>query len=438
MNVSNVGESQLGDRVLRKLSWRLLVILGVAYGIAYVDRVNVSFAALQMNQELHFSASTYGLGAGLFFLGYAAFEIPSNMMLVRVGPRKWLSRILLTWGVLAAGMMFVQTPGQFYFMRFLLGVAEAGFFPGAIYYLTLWFPAEYHARAISRFYVGVPIASILMAAFAGLLLGLGGIFGLSGWQWLFLLEGLPAIALGGAFLFFLTDSFATAGWLTSQEKAWLSAKLNPPLHNAPNFAPSRFGQGLRNSRIHLLGFCSFCIMTSSYGYALSAPLIIQKVAGLKPAEVGYVMAGMALFAAFSMIIASRRSDRAKERYFHVIVPLLAMAGTLFASGFALPPWIVVGLLGFASMCSGAVQGVFWSIPSGFVRGEAAAGGLATIGAISMTGAFAGPALMGMAFDRTGNYGLGLHWLGMPAVLGAFALLKLRRISFGNSDMLLRR
>src|ERR1700675_1586350 len=202
-------------------SVRLIPLIAIAYGVAYTDRVNISFAALQMNRDLHFSASSYGLGAGLFFVSYAACEIPSNLLLYRVGARRWFARIMFTWGLLAMGMMFVKTPLQFYVMRFLLGMAEAGFFPGVIFYLSQWFPPHMRARAISRFYISFPISSVLMGAIAGFLLDLHGKAGLAGWQWLFLIEGLPAVTLSLVFLFFLPAGPATAKWLTEEERAWI-------------------------------------------------------------------------------------------------------------------------------------------------------------------------------------------------------------------------
>src|ERR1700683_4308979 len=209
----------------RKAAVHLLPLLGIGYGLAYIDRINISFASLQMNRDLHFSASVYGFGAGLFFLGYALCEVPSNLMLLRFGARRWLARIMLTWGLLAAAMMFVRTPLQFNVLRFLLGMAEAGFYPGVIYYLTLWFPARVRASAVSRFYVALPLSSVVMGSVAGWLLGLGGKLGLSGWQWLFLLEGLPAAAFSLVILKMLPDDPGKATWLTTEEKTWLEGQL---------------------------------------------------------------------------------------------------------------------------------------------------------------------------------------------------------------------
>src|SRR5579863_3009909 len=218
-----------GDNILRsaqrKASWRLLPVIAVGYGLAYMDRVNISFASLRMNDDLHFSATVYGLGAGLFFIGYALCEVPSNLLMLRFGARRWLTRIMLTWGVLAAAMMFVRTPREFYALRLLLGIAEAGFFPGVVYYLTLWFPASMRARAISRFYIALPLSSTVMGSIAGWLMGLNGRLGLAGWQWLFLLEGLPAALFGFVIYGMLPDSPAHAKWLSAEEKIALQQQL---------------------------------------------------------------------------------------------------------------------------------------------------------------------------------------------------------------------
>jgi MFS transporter, ACS family, tartrate transporter len=241
---------------IRKISLHLLPIIALGYGISYIDRANVSFAALRMNRDLHFSNSTYGLGAGLFFLSYAICELPSNLLLVRVGARRWIARIMFTWGVLAVGMMFVHTPIQFYTMRLLLGAAEAGFFPGVVFYLTQWFPANMHARAVSRFYVAVPLSSVLMGFVAGWLLNLHGRLGLAGWQWLFLIEGLPAIILSFIFLVYLPDRPEDAKWLTSEERDWLLNRVRQERPASKIIHTDDIRRALMDYRIALLGIIS--------------------------------------------------------------------------------------------------------------------------------------------------------------------------------------
>ena len=219
-------DSSVAASAQRKAALRLLPVISIGYGLAYMDRINISFASLRMNTDLHFSASVYGFGAGLFFIGYALCEVPSNLLMLRFGARRWLARIMFTWGILAAAMMFVRTPFEFYAVRLLLGIAEAGFFPGVVYYLTLWFPARARARAISRFYIAFPLASVVMGALAGWLMGLDGTLGLAGWQWLFLLEGAPAALFSFVILRMLPDSVSEAGWLTVDEKSWLQKQLD--------------------------------------------------------------------------------------------------------------------------------------------------------------------------------------------------------------------
>jgi len=302
--------SSLGAAAVRKASWRLLPLIALGYGTAYMDRVNISFASLQMNRDLHFSATIYGLGAGLFFVSYAVCEIPSNLLLLRFGARRWLSRIMFTWGALAIAMMFVRTPLQFYILRFLLGVAEAGFFPGVVFYLMQWFPPDMRARAISRFYVSLPLSSVVMGGLAGALLNLQGRLGLAGWQWLFLIEGLPAIALGVVFLFCLPDTPAHAAWLSREEQEWLLTQIRKDAAGHTEGV----GRALLDWRVWLLGLMWFCMLGTNYAYTFSAPAILLKLTGFSIATVGFLIAAMNLLGAAGMIVNAIHSDRAQERY----------------------------------------------------------------------------------------------------------------------------
>jgi MFS transporter, ACS family, tartrate transporter len=262
-------DDAIGRSALRKASWRLIPLIALGYGIAYMDRLNISFASLQMNRDLHFSASIYGFGAGLFFVSYAACEIPSNLLLYRVGARRWFARIMLTWGLLAMGMMFVKTPVQFYVMRFLLGMAEAGFFPGVIFYLAQWFPAHMRARAISRFYISFPLGSVLMGVIAGALLGLQGKAGLAGWQWLFLVEGLPAVLLSIVFWLYLPAAPVEARWLTEDERQWILRHVN--YGDAVDPHSENVRRVLRDPRVWQISLLFLCMLTCSYAYTFSAP-----------------------------------------------------------------------------------------------------------------------------------------------------------------------
>ena len=428
--MADIGEADqsVGRSALAKASWRLLPLIGLGYGIAYMDRVNISFAALQMNRDLGFSASIYGLGGGLFFLSYALLEVPSNLALARFGARRWIARIMLTWGLLAAGMLLVRTPTQFYIMRFLLGAAEAGFFPGVVYYLMQWFPSEERGKAISRFYVALPFSGVVMGAAAGSLLGLGGALGLAGWQWLFLVEGAPAVLLSVAIWFLLPDSPAAATWLTAPEKAWIAARLAMDRERIGAAGDPGVGRALLDPRVWLLGAANVCILGGSYAFTLSAPTILMAATHLDAGRVGYVIAAIALVSAAGMVLAGWHSDHRRERYVHVVLFLLAIAAGYLTLGLAAAPWIVVGAYAVTVIAGNANQTVFWLIPSDALHGRSAAVGVAAIGSIGMIGSFLGPWVWGVARDHTGGYQAGL--LALPVAYGfaAAVLIVLRRMT----------
>jgi ACS family tartrate transporter-like MFS transporter len=419
-------DDRIGRAALRKISWHLLPLIGLGYAVAYVDRINISFAALQMNDDLHFTATVYGFGAGLFSLSYCLLEVPSNVALARFGARRWISRIMLTWGALAVGMLFVRTPAQFYTMRFLLGAAEAGFFPGVLFYLKHWFPATHSGRAISRFYIAVPLGAAFMGAISGPLLGLGGIAGLSGWQWLFLVEGLPAILLSGVMFYHLPDTPARAVWLDEDERRWLASRLLPD--ETPHGAPGAQGSGrnVLDPVIWMLGLCNFLILASNYAFALSAPTLLKGATHWEPNSIGMVMSGTALLGACAMLLNGWHSDRYGDRYLHVAAPLCLMAAAVAVIAWTASPLTVV--LGFIVYYLGtyAVQAAFWPIASTALRGRSAAVGLAAIGSIGMFGGFVGPYAWGVAKDHTGTYRTGLTTLGVVYAATAVIMMMLRR------------
>ena len=418
-------DDRIGASALRKASVRLIPLIAIAYGVAYTDRVNISFAALQMNRDLHFSASSYGLGAGLFFLSYAACEIPSNLLLYRFGARRWIARIMITWGLLAMGMMFVKTPLEFYIVRFLLGMSEAGFFPGVVFYLSQWFPANVRARTVSRFYVALPLSSVFMGGLAGALLNLQGRLGLAGWQWLFLAEGLPAVILSVVFLAYLPNTPAEASWLTPEERDWLVDQLR-----ADNSAiGERHAEGalraILNPRVWQLGIYLLCIYIGFYAFSFSAPVLIQQATGFSNTNVGFAIAIMGLLGALGLVLNGQHSDRAGERYMHLVVPCLLIAAAFIVGGltvapiFALPAYAII-FIGF-----NATAGPSWAIASSFFTGRSAAAGIATANTIAIVGGFLGPYWMGRAKDFTGNYQTGLLTLAIPALAGAGILLVMR-------------
>ena len=419
------GADDIERTTIATVTWRLIPFLLLLYIIAWLDRVNVGFAALQMNQDLHFSASIYGLGAGIFFIGYALCEIPSNLILVRVGARRWLARIMVTWGALAVAMMWVRSPTSFYVVRFLLGVAEAGFLPGVIYYLSNWYPAAQRARAVSMFMIGIPLAVVVGGPVAGLLLAMNGTFGLAGWQWLFLLEGAPAALLGVVVWFYLPDSPTQARWLTPAQQDWLIEKITQE-HIA---ADTRHGVGLGRALVHptvwLLALIMFACQTGSYGLTLWIPQIIKGLSGLSDFEVGLISAIPYIGAAIGMVAIGASSDRTGERFMHIAAPALLAAIGFAASAFVMAP--VPGMIALTIAAIGDLgsRGPFWSLPGRFLTSSASAAGIALINTVGSLGGFVGPYAVGLVKDATGSFTGGLLMLAMLLLVVAIATLWLR-------------
>ncbi|MGD1062955.1 MAG: MFS transporter [Terracidiphilus sp.] len=419
-------DEAIGRSAQRKAAVRLLPVLAVGYGLSYMDRINISFASLQMNRDLHFSASVYGFGAGLFFIGYALCEVPSNLMLLRCGAKRWLARIMFTWGLLAAAMLFVRTPLEFNVLRFLLGVAEAGFFPGVIYYLTLWFPARMRARAVSRFYIALPLSSVAMGSLAGWLLGLGGKLGLSGWQWLFLFEGLPAAVFSLVILKMLPDNPANAAWLTAEEKSWLAGQLKADGEKAHLGHSAGVAQALLEPKVWMIGAFFFFALTTSYAYGFSQPAILQGATGWSVRNVGFLVACFGLAGAAGMLLNGAHSDRRGERALHCVVPCLVMAAGYLTASYAKAPWLVVAALAASFISFMSMQGPALAVPTQFLAGRAAASGIAAMNTITMFSGFVGPYWMGVMKDYTGNYEAGLRGLVLPCLLAAGTMVALTR------------
>jgi ACS family tartrate transporter-like MFS transporter len=416
-------DEAVGRAALRKAAWRLIPLLAFGYGIAYMDRVNISFASLQMNRDLHFSASVYGFGAGLFFVSYAACEVPSNLLLYRVGASRWFARIMLTWGLVAVGMMFVKTPVEFYIMRFLLGMAEAGFFPGVVFYLGLWFPTHVRAQAISRFYISLPLSTVFMGVIAGALLDLQGKAGLAGWQWLFLIEGMPAIVLSIIFLLYLPVGPSHAKWLTPDERQWIS-------HHASKVEPTHILSGkasrvLLDHRVWQISLVFLCMLTCSYGYNFSAPAILKTLTHFNNRDVGFLVAAMNLLGAPSMILNAMHSDHTRERYFHVAIPFLMIAAGYLIAGWSISPWLVVPALAVVNLSFFAIQGALLALATSFLHGKSAATGIAVMNTIGILGGFLGPYGMGLAKDSTGSYQPGLLMLAIPALISAATIFMMK-------------
>ena len=423
---TNEADNRIGSAALRKASVRLIPLIAIAYGVAYTDRVNISFAALQMNRDLHFSASSYGLGAGLFFLSYAACEIPSNLLLYRFGARRWIARIMFTWGLLAMGMMFVRTPREFYIVRFLLGMSEAGFFPGVVYYLSQWFPANARARTVSRFYVALPLSSVFMGGLAGALLNLQGRLGLAGWQWLFLAEGLPAVILSVIFFVYLPNTPGEAKWLTAGEQAWLLNQLRVDNSAIGERHSEGVFRAILNPRVWQLGIYLLCIYIGFYAFSFSAPVLIQQSTGLSNTNVGWAIAIFGILGALGLVLNGQHSDRAGERYLHLVVPCVLIAAAFIVGGLTVAPIFAIPAYAIIFVGFNATAGPSWAIASGLLTGKSSAAGIATANTIAIIGGFVGPYWMGRARDFTGNYQAGLLTLAVPAIAGAAILLVMRR------------
>jgi ACS family tartrate transporter-like MFS transporter len=414
---------------LAKVTRRLVPFLFLLYIVCYVDRLNVGFAALQMNQDLGFSPAVYGFGAGIFFLGYVLFEVPSNLMLARTGARVWIARIMITWGLLATAMMFVRGPLSFYALRFLLGVAEAGFGPGIVYYLCGWFPAAQRARAIARVLTGIPLSGVVGGPIAGALLGLNGSLGLAGWQWLFLLEGLPAVALGFVVLGYLTDRPEDAAWLTQAERAWLATHLSEERERCQRRHGLSLLQALSNRTVWQLGLLHFlCFTFGTYVLGLWLPQIVRGFSGLSDFRVGLVTAVPNLVAAVAMVLVGAQSDRSGERILPIAACALTATFGFVASAYLHSPVLIVLALSIATIGVRAAAGPFWMLPTVFLSGGAAAGGIALINSISNLSGLVGPYTIGLLKGASGTFHSGLLLLALVPLAGAALALRLRRTS----------
>lgn len=403
----------------RKINWRLLPFLLACYLFAYLDRVNIGFAKLQMQGDLGFSDAAYGVGAGIFFVGYVLFEIPSNLLLPRIGARKTFSRILVLWGVTSACMLFVRNVPTFYAMRFLLGIFEAGFAPGMIYYLSCWYGPQRMARAIAIVFLAGPIGGILGGPIsAWLMTALSGSGGLAGWQWMFLIEGLPCVLLGILALRLVPDRPAHAAWLSEQERRLLEADLG---HAAAH--KHSFRQVAKDVRVYVLALAYFCIIATIYAISFWLPTIIKAQGVADTVTLGWYSAVPYVAAAFGMYYMGRKSDRSGERRYHSALPALAAGGLLAASILANGNLAVsLVLLTLATMGLWMAYTVFWAMPAEYIKGPAAAGGIALINTIGLSGGFWGPAIIGWAKTATGNLHLGVLLIAAMPLLAAMIIL----------------
>lgn len=395
--------SNLELQVMRKVAWRLMPLVSLAYLINVLDRFNISFAALTMNKALGLSATAYGLGAGAFFWSYVLFQVPANMILGRIGARRWIMIIMFFWGLCSASAALITDATSFVIVRFLLGIAEAGFFPGVAFFMTRWFPARHRGRAMGVFYATGASAGIIGGPIAANLLQLNGFLGLAGWQWIFLAEGLPAIALAIACPLLLRDRPSEATWLQPEECAWLERTLHEEQKVAQG-GHLPFLKAIVSPTIVLLMLVYLLIGFGVYGKAYFLPLMIKSL-GYTDTAVGYITTIPALVGVIGMVIFSRRSDRTGERVWHLVIPcLLGGAGCLLAGVFlSVNPWLAIAAFSLASFGISGSLPVFWNLPTAFLSATAAAGGIAFINSIGNISGYAAPQMVGLLRDVTGSY-----------------------------------
>jgi MFS transporter, ACS family, tartrate transporter len=414
------------DRLMAKITWRLIPFLCFCFLVAFLDRVNVGFAALTMQADLKFSDAVYASGAGIFFIGYFLFEVPSNLILEKVGARLWIARIMIVWGLISSGMMFVTSPGTFYLLRFLLGAAEAGFFPGIILYLTYWFPTARRSRTVALFMTAPPLSGIVGGPLSGFLLDHHPA-SMQGWQWLFLIEGIPSVLTGIAVLFLLPNGPRSAKWISPAEADWLSGRLDAERAEREKHHAMSVWRALYHPRVLLLCLVYFLIVIGAYGFDFFMPKILQKAfAGASLTRLGLLSAIPPLFTVFVMVLWGRRSDRLGERRWHVVWPAVwAALGLTVASFDVVPPLVALAAVAIAVSGRWSCIPPFWGLPTAFLSGTAAAGGLALINAIGNLGGYVGPKVMGFMKTATGSYSAGLRLLAGAYILGALLVLSLR-------------
>jgi MFS transporter, ACS family, tartrate transporter len=402
--------SQTVDRrTIAKVSWRLLPLVAVAYCIAYIDRSNISIAALTMNKDLGFTAYIYGWGAGIFFFGYFLFEIPSNLILERVGARLWIARIMITWGIISGLTAFITGPTSFLVIRFLLGAAEAGFFPGVILYFTYWYPPEYRGRVISTLFIAQPIANAAASIVSAGILGMDGMVGLKGWQWIFILEAIPAVVLAFVVFKVMTDRPEVADWLAPDEKNWLQTRLRDESQRIESAGSLTLLKALCDPRVLALSLMYLMSVTANYGIVFFMPQIIKGI-GLSNMMTGVVSSLPYIIGTIGLIAWGWSSDRNGERRWHLIVAsTLGAAGLVFAGWTGASYWALLGMSAATVGIYGS-RAAFWPMPSLFLTGTAAAGAIAMINAVGNLGGYFGPFIVGWIKDSTGSFQAGLYFL----------------------------
>ena len=421
--ISRSDELQSSSAIYRKVSLRILPFLLTCYVLAYLDRVNIGFAKLQMQQAVGLSDAAYGLGAGIFFIGYVIFEVPSNLLLARIGARVTISRIMVLWGITSACMLFVRDAQSFYILRFLLGVFEAGFAPGMIYYLTRWYPADRMARVMAVVMLAGPIGGMAGGPLSTwIMTSMAGTLSMGGWQWMFLLEGLPCIFLGIMAYFYLDDSPEEAKWLTATERHRIVERLA----REGEGKHSSFSTALRDPRVYVLAIGYFCLISGIYSVSFWLPTILQGAGVESTFEIGVYSALPYLLAAIFMVALSLSSDRLQERRWHSVLSAAASAIALAVAAFSIQNFIVVLIsISLATALVWSAYTVFWALPPEYLQGTAAAGGIALINSIGLLGGFVSPTLMGFVKEQTGSLTSGLFAVVAILCFGAIVLMAIR-------------
>jgi ACS family tartrate transporter-like MFS transporter len=408
-------------RVISKVSRRIVPFVALCYFLCYLDRVNVGFAALEMNKDLGFTATMFGWGAGIFFFGYFFFEVPSNLALERFGARLWIARIMVTWGVLSACMALIWNEASFLVVRFLLGAAEAGFFPGIILFLTYWFPSYYRARMVGRFMTAIPISTVIGAPLSGWILGLDGVWGLAGWQWLFICEGVPTVLLGLVVMFYLTDGPEEAHWLAADERDWLIDRLRRERLVREAHARHTLWQALAHPRVLALSLVYFGTAAASYALSFWLPTIVKNF-GVTNFQTGLITAVPYVIGAVAVFLWPLLSDRMGERKWNTALAFLVTSGGLALSTYFPDPVQKMTVLSICAIGLFAIAPLFWTLPTAFLSGTAAAGGIALINSIGNLAGFAAPYVMGYLKDATGGFTAGLLAVAFFPFLSAVLVL----------------
>jgi ACS family tartrate transporter-like MFS transporter len=419
--------SHLEQRAIRKITWRLIPFLMLLYFVAFLDRINVGFAALTMNKDVGLTSQMFGLGAGIFFLGYFAFEVPSTVILHNVGARFWIGRVMITWGLVSVAMAFTRGPISFYVLRFLLGLAEAGFFPGIILYLSYWFPANRRSAVTAMFMAAAPVAGLIGSPVSAALMQLHGLLGLRGWQWLFLLEGIPALVLGFITFRFLTDRPADAAWLTADERDWLSSAIQQEQTGIKDPRSHSGWRALADWKVLALSLAYFGTSAGLYTIGFWAPLIVKGL-GFSVFHVGVLIAIPNLIAVIGMVLWSRNSDRTGERYWHAALAcLIGAIGMAVAARAGSSAFLAIAGLSLTAFGVSAAKPALWCLPTTFFAGTAAATSIGLINSLGTLGGFVGPYMIGSTNGTSGNFTRGLYLVGGTLIVSAVTIVIIRLV-----------